>query len=65
MLVDVMSQAKIWVAFTPSNFGFIITGPILDFPDSLPHDNNNEMTLYSTFTLQVLYNPALNPHAPQ
>jgi hypothetical protein len=63
--VDVTSQAKMWVAVPPLNLGFIIAGPILDFPDSLPHDNDTEMTLYSTFTLQVLYNPALNPLAPQ
>ena len=63
--VDVTSQAKAWVAPTHPNFGFIIAGPILDFPDSLPQDNAVNISFYGRFQLQVLYNPALNPRAPQ
>ena len=63
--LDVTSQAKAWIANTHPNLGFIIAGPNLDFPDSLPHDNVGTLTFYGGFKLQVLYNPALNPRAPQ
>jgi len=48
-----------------ANFGFILAGPILDFPSSLPKDNNGNVTWYNDLQLQVIYNPAQNPRAPQ
>lgn len=64
--LDVTPQAKTWVAAALLNNGFIIAGPNLDFPnDNPPHDNAGTLTNYGGFKLQVLYNPALNPRAPQ
>lgn len=62
---DVSTQAKAWVSHTHANYGFIVAGPVMDFPSNLPHDNNAGISWYGNFQLQVLYNPALNPRAPQ
>jgi hypothetical protein len=59
------SQVSQWVTGSHPNFGFIIAGPILNFGNSLPSDNNGQVSWYSGFQLQVTYNPALNPNAPQ
>jgi hypothetical protein len=63
--LDVSTQARAWAAKTHANFGFVIAGPILDIPSSLPQDNNGNVSWYNAFQLVVLYNPALNPRAPQ
>ena len=63
--LDVSTQARAWASKSHINDGFIIAGPVLDFPGSLPQDNNGNVSWYSGFQLVVLYNPALNPRAPQ
>jgi uncharacterized protein YceK len=63
--VDVSTQARAWATNSHANFGFILAGPILDFPSSLPKDNNGNVTWYNDLQLQVIYNPAQNPRAPQ
>ena len=63
--VDVSTQARAWATNSHANFGFILTGPILDFPSNLPKDNNGNVSWYNDFQLKVIYNPAQNPRAPQ
>ncbi len=63
--VDVSSQARAWDSSAHPNNGFILAGPVLTFPSNLPQDNNNAVSYYSGFQLQVTYNPSLNPNAPQ
>jgi hypothetical protein len=63
--IAVGSQANEWASGGHPNYGFIIAGPILNFGNNLPSDNNGQVSWYSGFQLQVLYNPALNPNAPQ
>lgn len=63
--VDVTPQAKLWVSRIFPNLGFILAGPVIDFPGNLPQDNAEQLSTYGGFRLQVLYNPALNPRAPQ
>ena len=63
--IDVTSQTKAWINHSHTNFGFIIAGPILDFPSNISYDNGQNISWYGHFQLQVLYNPALNPRAPQ
>jgi hypothetical protein len=63
--IDVSTQARLWATNQHSNYGFIIAGPILSSPGNLPHDNNAQLSWYGGFQLVVLYNPALNPNAPQ
>jgi hypothetical protein len=61
----VTTQVAQWVSGAHANNGFIIAGPILNFGNSLPSDNNGQVSWYSGFQLQVTYNPAQNPNAPQ
>ena len=63
--MDVSSQVRDWVNQSHANFGFILAGPRLDFPSDMPQDNSASISWYNNFQLQVLYNPALNPRAPQ
>ncbi len=63
--MDVSPQARAWATKSHPNFGFILAGPMLDFPGNLPSDNNGNVSWYDRFQLQILYNPALNPRAPQ
>jgi hypothetical protein len=63
--LDVTWEAKAWIAKTHDNWGFIIAGPNLDFPNNLPQDDVGVISYYGEFQLNVLYNPALNPRAPQ
>ena len=62
--IGVSSQVRQWTTQQHFNWGFIIAGPNLG-PPSVPSDNNGNVTFYSGFSLVVLYNPALNPRAPQ
>ncbi len=67
---DVSTQARDWTSAQPphGNFGFILAGPRLDFPSdlsNLPNDLLTSVSWYNNFQLTVLYNPALNPRAPQ
>ena len=61
---DVSTQARMWATNAHQNFGFILAGPVLD-PSNPPQDNNAALTWYTNPQLIVLYNPALNPNAPQ
>jgi len=63
--IGVSSQAREWLhGGDHTNNGFIIAGPNLG-PPSPPSDNNGAVTWYNGFQLVILYNPALNPRAPQ
>jgi hypothetical protein len=62
--IGVSNQVRQWMTQQHFNWGFIIAGPNLG-PPSVPSDNNGAVTFYSGFQLSVLYNPALNPRAPQ
>jgi hypothetical protein len=63
--VDVTNQARAWVSHSHANFGFILAGPKIDFPNPLPDDNVADVSWYGRFQLVVEYNPVLNPRAPQ
>ena len=63
--VGVSSQVRDWISNGHPNFGLIIAGPKLDFPNDLPEDNTANVSWYGNFQLVVLYNPAQNPRAPQ
>jgi hypothetical protein len=62
--MDVSSQVRLWTSEQTFNYGFIIAGPNLG-PPSPPNDNNGNVSFYSGFQLVIIYNPALNPRAPQ
>ena len=63
--LDVSAQVRMWFSGTHPKYGFIVAGPVMDFPSSLPHDNNANISWYGGIQLQIVYNPALNPRAPQ
>jgi hypothetical protein len=63
--INVTSQARSWINHSHANFGFILAGPKIDFPNPLPDDNDSSATWHDSFQLVVQYNPALNHHAPQ
>ncbi len=63
--VDVSWQVNQWTSQKHFNWGFIIAGPKLSTDNPLPKDNNAQLTWYKNYKLTVLYNPALNPRAPQ
>ena len=63
--VEVSHQVNQWTAQTHFNWGFIIAGPKYTTDSPLPQDNNAQLTWYNNFNLTILYNPALNPRAPQ
>jgi hypothetical protein len=63
--IGVSDQVRQWVSGSHTNNGFIIAGPILNFPSNLPQDNNGNVSWYNNFNLLIVYNPALNPRAPQ
>jgi hypothetical protein len=63
--VDVSYQANQWASQKHFNWGFIIAGPKFSTDNPLPKDNNAQLTWYRNFKLTIMYNPALNPRAPQ
>lgn len=63
--VDVSHQANLWTTQQHFNYGFIFAGPKYSPDSPVPQDNNSQLTWYGGFSLVVLYNPALNPRAPQ
>jgi hypothetical protein len=63
--IDVSTQARQWASGAHPNYGFMLAGPLLSLANSLPQDNNAQLTWYGGFVVQVLYNPAQNPNAPQ
>jgi hypothetical protein len=68
--LDVSTQARQWTTVQGAglehqNYGFILAGPLLSFPGSLPNDNNDQLTFYGGPQLTVIYDPTQNPRAPQ
>ena len=58
---DVSPQVHDWISHARPNFGFILAGPRLTFPDNLPNDNNSALSAYSNFKIRIVYDPKLNP----
>lgn len=64
--ITVSSQVADWVMNGVANNGFVIWGPRGPFDRSNPPKSNDAMlSFYQNFRLEVVYNPALNPRAPQ
>ena len=42
--IGVSDQVRQWLSGSHTNNGFIIAGPILNFPSNLPQDNNGNVT---------------------
>jgi len=63
--LDVSYEVNQWTSQKHFNWGFIIAGPKFSTDNPLPKDNNAQLTWYNHFQLVILYNPALNPRAPQ
>ncbi len=64
--VTVTGQVGNWVTKAEPNFGFVIGGPTGLVDNSNPPKNNDaSLSWYQRFNLHVVYNPALNPRAPQ
>lgn len=62
---DLSFEVNQWTSQQHFNYGMIIAGPKLNIDDNLPSDNKAQLTWYDDFQLVILYNPALNPRAPQ
>jgi hypothetical protein len=64
--VGVSSQVRDWITKKVTNFGFVLEGPRgpIDF-NNPPEDNDAKLSFYGNFRLQIVYNPAQNPRAPQ
>lgn len=63
--VDVSYQVNQWTLQQHFNWGFMLAGPKIGLDGSVPSDNNAQLTWIGGPKLTVLYNPALNPRAPQ
>jgi hypothetical protein len=64
--VTVTGPVGDWATKAVPNFGFVIGGPTGLVDNSNPPKNNNaSLSWYQKFNLHILYNPALNPRAPQ
>ena len=64
--VGVGGQVRDWVSGSRPNFGFVIDTSRDRFNASYhPKDNELQVSWYTNFRLRVVYNPALNPRAPQ
>jgi hypothetical protein len=64
--IGVSSQVRQWISGSHPDYGFIIAGPNLGEPNSgNANSNNGNVSFYNGFQLVILYNPALNPRAPQ
>ena len=64
-LQDLSFEVNQWTSQNHFNYGMILAGPKAGTDNPLPNDNNAQLTWYDNFALVVLYNPALNPRAPQ
>jgi hypothetical protein len=64
--VGVSGQVRDWVSNARPNFGFVLWGPRgpLD-PGNPPKDNDAMVSWYQNLRLDIVYNPAQNPRAPQ
>jgi len=65
LVVTVSGQVSDWVTKVAPNFGFVLGGPRGSFGSNPPKDNDAKVTWYGNVRLRLLYNPALNPRAPQ
>lgn len=63
--IDVTSMVNSSLSAGSPSIQFILAGPVLGFPSSLPNDNNSEISAYGGEILQITYNTSLNPRAPQ
>lgn len=64
--VGVTGQVKSWVDKSHPNSGFVLAGPTdLVDPGNPPENNEAKVSWYGNFKLRIVYNPALNPRAPQ
>jgi hypothetical protein len=64
--VTVTGQVGDWVKNGVPNFGFVIGGPTgLVNASNPPKNNDAKISWYQNFNLRVVYNPKLNPRAPQ
>lgn len=64
--IVVSGQVRDWVDKSRPNFGFVVSGPRGPVSKSSPpKDNDAQLSWYQTFRLEIVYNPALNPRAPQ
>lgn len=64
--ITVSGQVADWVMNGVANNGFVIWGPRPPFDRSNPPKSNDAvLSFYQNFQLEVVYNPALNPRAPQ
>jgi len=64
--VTVSGPVGDWATKAVPNFGFVLGGPTGLVDGSNPPKNNNaSLSWYQKFNLHVVYNPALNPRAPQ
>lgn len=67
--IGVSDQVRKWIDKSHSNLGFSINGPggsggPID-PNHVPQNNDAKLSWYGNFRLRVVYNPKLNPNAPQ
>jgi hypothetical protein len=64
--VGVTGQVKSWVDKSHPASGFVLAGPTgLVDPGNPPENNEAKVSWYGNFKLRVVYNPGLNPRAPQ
>ena len=64
--IGVSSQVRDWVDKSKPNLGFVLAGPTGLVDSSNPPENNDaKVSWYGNFRLRIVYNPALNPRAPQ
>jgi len=62
---DITTQVNAWASGQHVNWGLIFAGPIITSPNNLPSDSKAQLTWYGSFTLTIIYDPKLNPNAPQ
>lgn len=64
--LDVSIDVRAWVDKVRPNFGFVLAGPteLVDRANP-PKNNDAKISWYGNFRLRIIYNPALNPRAPQ
>jgi hypothetical protein len=64
--IGVGGQVLDWTRRTRPNFGFVLWGPTDHINENnAPENNDAQVSWYGRFALTVIYNPALNPRAPQ
>ena len=59
--LDVSAQVRICRSGTHPKYGFIVAGPVMDFPSSLPHDNNANISCNGGIQLQMSVESGTQP----